>query len=403
MLVLFNHDKRIFIRYGGNENSGVPKKELVLVDENGNIDESTPLLFNYEKITSITAYRIDFETLTLENATITSRASRVNLIDQYHSIARGIRVVRSNTHIKNIEHKITGEIFKGELLDGVPFIGHSYNGILSIQSCHNILIENFIFQARAYYLQGTYDLTANMSNKLLFKNCGQSNFFGNHMPEYPLMPAFGKWWGVAGTNYCKNMVYDGCNMTRYDAHQGVVNGKILNCTIASIRLTGGGDMQIENTKIYYTHNFSPLQLREDYGCTWRGTVTLKNCEFLDAKGEGALNHILVTRSANWNFGYTTYFPNIVIDNLKIENAKPEMALLYDFDMSIPQTGFLYRSVKDPALAKEGEISADGKPNVNPYTPPEFIKIINNEQNGYDISVPEAPFLENTTVTGAKRK
>ena len=403
MLIVYNENTRHFIRYGGNQNSGAPQKELAVVDKDGNIDPTTPFLFDFDNVSYIVAYRIDVPTLTLENATITSRASQVNLVDQYHSINRGIAVTRPNTYIRNIDHKITGEYFKGELVDGVPFVGHSYNGILGIRSTHNVLVENFTFQARAYYLQGTYDMGASLSNMLVFKNCNQSNFFPHHDPDYPLMPAFGKWWGVAGTNFCKNMIYDGCNLTRYDAHCGVVNGKILNSTIASIRLTGGGDMLIENTKIYYWNPGTPIQLREDYGCTWDGTITIKDCEFADVTGKGILNNIIMHRSSNWNFGYQTTFPNIVIDNLKFENHKPEMSLLFEFEQKANQYGFFYRSVMDKNLAVAGALCSDGRPNENPQTPPKFIKVINNEKNGYEITLPDVPFFKDTELVGIKLK
>ncbi len=435
MLTFFNEKTRHFIRFGGNENSGSAQKELIVVDKDGNIDPSTPFLFDYTNVTSITAYRLDIPTLCLQNGTIISKASRVNLINEYRTINRGIRVIRPNCHIKNIEHKIMGELEKyepvredengisysavsegfyyrdgkiydsnGEIYnnnDVKPFIGHSYNGIISIQNTHNVLIEDFTFQARVYYLQGTYDLTANMSNMMVFKNCRQSNFYGHHMPEVPKMLGLGKWWGVSGTNYCKNMIYDGCQLTRYDAHSGVWGGKIINSEVGSIRLTGGGEMLIENSKIYYWNHISPIQLREDYGVTWRGDIIIRNCELVKIRPELDLKSLIVMQSANWNFGYKTYFPNILIDNLKYENGVKELDLLLDFEQKANSSGFFYRSVRDENLAIPDAICADGKPNANPYTPPKFIKVINNEENGYEIKLPNVPFFRDTELIGVK--
>ena len=399
MLVVFNDDEKVYIRYGGNQDSGSAKHELVLVDKDGNIDESTPWLFDYEKVTKIEVYRADEPELVFENLYVLTKASQVNLVDQYHSIARGIEVHRSNTTIRNVEHKVINEIYRGALKDGVPFVGHSY-GFLAIARATNVLIEDVVFQARVYYLQGTYDFTAHLTNNLLLKNCRQRNFFGRYDYDHPELPSFGKWWGVTGTNYCKNMVFDGCKMTRYDAHCGVVNGAIKNCEISSIRLIGGGDMLIENCKIYQ-NGYSTLQLREDYGCTFRGTITIKDCEYYDTRG--ILNCFMVMQSSNWNYGYTTYFPNIVIDNLKVPERFKELPFLMEFEMKETPSGYFYRSVRDENLAVAGAICADGKPNVNPYTPPEFIKVINNEKNGYELVVPDVPFFKDTKIEGAIKK
>ena len=401
MLVVNNSNTVHYKRFGAaGGHSGSPQKELIIVDKEGNIDEKTPVLYDFEAVTGITAYRIDLPTLTIKNAMIISRASQVNLVDKYYSINRGIRFSRPNVYVTNVRHKITDEILKGTLVDGVPFIGHSYNSFFNMHLTHNVTFEDCTFQSRAYYLQGTYEIGGWMSNMIVFKNCDQYNFFKGD-PEYPLMPSFGKWWGVAGTNSCKNMIYDSCRLTRFDAHQGVVNGVIRNCEIGSIRLTGGGDMLIEGTKIYNWDIGNTLQLREDYGCTWRGTITIKDSEIVDVKGNSALTCVIVARSANHDYGYKTYLPNVIIDNLKIQNAKPEVNLFSDFSMKPNAAGLYYRSIYDPNLAIEGAPAPDGKPNVNPYTPPEFISVINNENNGYELTLPDVPFFRDTKITGVK--
>ena len=400
MLVLTNANTRHYKRYGANNNPGSPQKELIIVDKEGNIDETTPVLYDFDTVTSIVAYRIDLPTLTIKNANIISRASQVNLVDKYYSINRGIRFSRPNVCVTNVRHRITDEILKGTLVDGVPFIGHSYNAFFNLHLTHNVTFFDCTFQSRAYYLQGTYEIGGWMSNMITFKSCDQYNFFKGD-EEYPLMPSFGKWWGVAGTNSCKNMIYEDCKLTRFDAHQGVVNGVIKNCEIGSIRLTGGGNMLIEGTKIYNWDIGNTLQLREDYGCTWRGTITIKDSEIVDVKGNSALTCVLVARSANHDYGYVTYFPNVIIDNLKIQNAKPEVNLFSDFTMKKNAGGFYYRSIYDENLAIKGAPDIYGEPNVNPYTPPEFIKVINNEQNDYELVIPDVPFFKDTKIEGVK--
>ena len=82
MLVVTNSNVFHYKRYGGNANAGSPQKELIVVDEKGNIDEKTPVLYDFNTVTSITAYRIDLPTLTIKNANIISRASQINIVDK---------------------------------------------------------------------------------------------------------------------------------------------------------------------------------------------------------------------------------------------------------------------------------------------------------------------------------
>jgi len=429
MLVLTNPEQRVFIRYGNNENNGTAQSELIVVDAEGNIDPETPFIFDFDKVAGITAYRIDTKPITVKNATFISRASRVNLVDEYRGITGTIAVLRPNTHVFNLFHLITGEIGKYQVVDkdsnplpgytcdwkthivrdpegrevtdghAVGFIGHSYSAFISVRNTHNVLVERVTFQARVYYLQGTYDLGGGMSNKIVFKDCDQTNFLSKDRPDMPRFPGMGKWWGVGGTNYCKNMTYENCRLTRFDAHSGLVNGKIINSEIAAIRLTGAGDMHIENTK-FYGYSTTIISLREDYGSTWRGTITIKDCEFYDVTNRSNLRSIVTCASPNHWFGYPVSFPNFVIDNLKVENANETISFVHD-TKNDPNSPYYYRSVYDPAITKRGEICGDGRENVSPHRPPEFIKVINNENNGYALEVYESEFFKNTELVGVK--
>ena len=57
-------------------------------------------------------------------------------------------------------------------------------------------------------------------------------------------------WGVGETDFCKNVEYNGCTLSRFDAHQGLYNGKIINSELNIIALTGMGEMIIENSTQY---------------------------------------------------------------------------------------------------------------------------------------------------------
>ena len=39
------------------------------------------------------------------------------------------------------------------------------------------------------------------------------------------------YWGLMGSNFCKELHLDGCVISRFDAHCGVTNGSIKNCSL----------------------------------------------------------------------------------------------------------------------------------------------------------------------------
>lgn len=408
LLLIENYKKRHYIRYG-YVNSGSPQKDIIEVDENGNVSPDTPLLFSFDNVDKITAYRIDTRPIVFENARVTTRASQVNLINKYRQMCRGILIKRPNTTFRNIEHKVTGEYGKNELVDGVPFIGHSYNGFLHFMLTHNVLFENMVLQSRVHYLEGTYEIVGSASNKVVFKNCTQSNFF----IEGTQKPNMQKYWGIAGTSHCKNLDYIGSRLTRYDAHEGVVNGKIIDSEIAVIRLIGGGEFRIENTTFYCGWG-SPIQLRSDYGSTFNGTLIIKDTTILD-KEDGIIT-LLTAPSSNWDFGYKTYFPNIIIDNLTIDTPNEIVELFYDCKSSLysennryPNRSLTQQPVHRPDARFQyvfNTVDENGKPytkvvdddiNHNVYTPPKFIKVINCENKNYKLVLCEADFFKETEI------
>ena len=78
------------------------------------------------------------------------------------------------------------------------------------------------------------------------------------------------YWGIAGSSYCKNMTYDGCMLSRFDAHAGIYNGKIINSTINAVEIIGGG-----------THT-------EIFACEINSVCAVENCRlhFFKISGRG---------------------------------------------------------------------------------------------------------------------
>ena len=65
LAVIENKYSKVFIRTGVHAGGGETNKEILLLDENGNIDGSTPLNFDYNSVTALTLYHIDDTVLTV--------------------------------------------------------------------------------------------------------------------------------------------------------------------------------------------------------------------------------------------------------------------------------------------------------------------------------------------------
>src|SRR5690606_33218061 len=65
LITATNSHVRRYIRYGPNQNDGSPQTDIFVVDGEGNVDEDTPIIWDFDQITEITALPIDAATLHL--------------------------------------------------------------------------------------------------------------------------------------------------------------------------------------------------------------------------------------------------------------------------------------------------------------------------------------------------
>lgn len=304
LVVLTDSNVKRYIRKGANQNSGSNQTDVIVVDENGNISPETPLIWDFDAITAALAYPIDTETLTVKGGRFTTIAN--NASSEYNYYARGIQVRRSNTVIDGIYHDIQNE---GKT--GAP-----YSAFVSISCCADVTVKNCTFTGHKKYStigsagtsvsMGTYDIGAATAVNAKFINCNQTNDITD-----------GDYWGIAGTNYCKNLAYDGCAFSRFDAHQGVLNATVKNSVLGhhGIKLIGSGTALIENTTVL---SDSFIDLRSDYGSTWNGELIIRNCKFYPT---GISSNIInAENSEDHNFGYTCYLPQkIEIDGFFVHS------------------------------------------------------------------------------------
>ena len=367
MVFVVNENHKVYIRYGANQNNGSSQTEIVSLDKEGNVDPDTAFLLDYKQITKITVIRADDAPITLHGGHFVTIANQA--IEDYRYYSRNIVVSRSNVTIDGLTYTIEGE---GEH-------GDPYAGFLTIHQSSNMIVKNCYLQAHKYYWcvgsgggapvgMGTYAISIGNSNNILFKNCIQTNFFADDGKTYR-----SGIWGIMGSSFCKNLTYEDSVLSRFDAHAGVYNAKIINSTVAAFRILGGGEIRIENSDIYSNLLIS---IREDYGSTWHGDIVIKNVTLHNTKDAS----LIYGYWYNHDFGYPTYMPeNIIIDNFSITNGE-EVNL------------FTEKFVEQSKYILDDEV--DGKPNVNKTAPPKKV-VIKNNKSGLKFIIPKSDFFKNT--------
>ncbi len=298
----YDSNTKHYIRSGGNADAGSTKVDNLVVDKDGSIDPDAPVMWDFDVITSITVRPIDETVITVGGGVVTTVANKAP--SEYTYYARGILISRSNTVIDGVTHLITGE----------GATGAPYNGFIQIGSCAYVTVQNCVFSGHKTYQSpttkmGSYDIGMGNTISVSFINCVQANDINDN-----------KLWGISGTNYCKNFVYDGCVLSRFDAHKGVTNAAIKNSVIgySGATIIGYGEFLVEDS-VFFTDKI--VTLRTDYGSSWEGDIIIRNTT-LAPLSAGEVNIISGSNKGDHDYGYECHMPtNVIIDGLKVENAK----------------------------------------------------------------------------------
>ncbi len=308
LISVTNSNVKQYIRFGLNQNNGSSQTDLFIVDKDGKVDMNAPIIWDFEQVTDITALPIDENLLKITGGSFTTIANKAESKSTYYN--RGIAIRRSHVLVEGLKHYIEGE---GD--HGAP-----YGGFINIGNCAYVTVKNTILTGHKTYntigaagkpvSMGTYDLSVNRAVNVSFLNCSQTNDIDDN-----------KYWGILGSNFCKNLVYDHCTLSRFDAHQGVANATIRNSTLGhmGVNAIGSGLLTIENSTI---RGRSLVNLRPDYGSTWQGELVVRNCTFVPAGGKPfSASLISGSYSGQHDFGYTCYMPErITIENLQIDDS-----------------------------------------------------------------------------------
>ncbi len=355
LVTVTNANVKHYIRYGLNQNNGSSQTDIFAVDKDGQVDMDAPIIWDFEEITDMAVIPIDETTLTIKGGRFTTIANQAE--SKYTYYMRNIAIRRSNVVVDGLEHRIEGE---GD--QGAP-----YSGFLNIANCAYVTIKNSILTGHKTYRtigragkpvsMGSYDLLANRAINVSFLNCQQTNDIDDRA-----------YWGILGSNYCKNMLYDSCILSRFDAHQGVANATIRNSTLGhmGINAIGSGTFLVENSTI---RGRSIINLRSDYGSTWEGEFIIRDCVFVPSGGRSVSSSLISgSYSGQHDFGYTCYMPEkITFENVRIDDANhPEdyqgPAIFRDFNPKMTSESYeeKYPYIKTQEVILRNVTTASGK-------------------------------------------
>ena len=330
LLEVINADKKVFIRSGGNQNSGSNQMEMLVVDTDGTIDPSTPVIWDFEKLTSVIVYPIDDKPLVISGGKFTTIANQVDGEDYF---SRGILIRRSRVIVRNFSHYVTGE---GE-------VGSPYHGFLNLSRTAYTTIQDCTLTGHKTYYKigalgktssmGSYDVSLSACVNVNFLRCVQSNDIYDESI-----------WGIMGSNFCKSLIYDSCRLSRFDAHQGCTTAEIRNSTLAGLSLIGFGTFTIEDSNVY-SQNF--MKFRGDYGASWDGDIIVRNTTWKVRKVADGYNSIVnAYNTGKNNYGYecrmprTFTFENFTVDDSELNSGTYEDTYIFSN---------VTRNLQDPSL------------------------------------------------------
>ena len=296
-----NADKKQFIRFGLNQNSGSSQTDCFVIDSSGYI--LNKVIWNFDNVTSCVAYPIDETTLTVKGGVFTVIANQAESKYNYHS--RNIKVFRSNTVIEGLTHLVTGE-----LDHGAP-----YSGFIDVQRCAYVTVRDcYLTPRKIYSTIGAAGLPVSMGSYALL-GTSVVDFKIINIKQSGIMDRTR--WGLMATNHCKDILVDGCVMSRFDAHENVANLTVRNTVLGHqcFNAIGHGLMTVENVTAYGS---SFLNLRGDYGSSWDGDIVFRNNTWYPNANVKSPSFIGATNHGDHDFGFPCSMPhNIRIENLLI--------------------------------------------------------------------------------------
>ena len=375
LIKVVNASHKDFIRHGNNQSSGKSRTEIFVLEADGSFAGDNVFAFDFDQITSINITPATDTPITVENGIFHNICCKTvpetSYQNSYTTYQRGFRITRSNVTVKNMTHRMIDEPAIGYYdknasytvddhyqLYGSRHESYPYYGFLRIDDCYALKVLSSSLTGHTMYYQdkpatdstggkipdpvrmGSYDFVIDFSYDITFDGVTQYSETGIGDEKY---------YGIMASNGCKNLYFNNCAINRFDAHMGVWNATIKNTEIGhTLNIIGGGEFYAENLTRTYGKAF--ISLRKDYGASYNGNITLKNCTHTAYTAyntnQGGVPNTTVSSSAImiqsgfstdnsgynaskpngaywlWDFGYTCYMPrNVVIDNYQTAAAK----------------------------------------------------------------------------------
>lgn len=315
-------NRKMFIRRGLNLNAGASARDAFLVDAEGNI--LTDIDWDFDTVTKAFAKCIDDEPIILRGGIFTTVANQGESFYNYHN--RGFVIRRANVTVRDLTHYVTGE---GD--HGAP-----YGGFLVVSSTAHVTFENCILTPHFIYhtpskipgkgvAMGSYDMSLGSSIDVkLIAVCQTVNIKDD------------RYWGIFTSNFCKDLYFENCMLSRFDAHMGVTNVTIKNSAFGHqcINLIGHGTALIENCHVFGRRL---SDLRFDYGSIWDGDIIVKNLNWHPVGNPSWLCLITATNTGNHDFGYECRMAKTVtVDGLTVHDEEcpdTNFYILPDYDIN----------------------------------------------------------------------
>ena len=305
ILELINDNKRVYIRYGANANTGIPQSDTVVIDTHGNLKND--IVWDFDEITRAFIYPIDKTVIDV----VFGRITYMNNVDRTSYAFKNINVTRSRVNLTVMDEGL------------VPLAKKSpYAGVIQTGKCAYVTIKDSNLENKPTVQNaqgvavGTYGMLLQGTISLTLMNV--------HSKE---IPEEFDGWGIMGGNVLKDFKVIDCDLSRIDSHQGTHNMTIRNTKVGSkgITVTGTGLLELDNVTI--TGPRSAVNLRNDYGSTWNGPMKFKDITHKPDSSHNAPYLVYGTPTYTHDFGYDCHFgTSIEIDGYTVHDREEDYLL-----------------------------------------------------------------------------
>ena len=403
LVYIENKMHKDFIRHGSNQTSGATRRDIFVVNKDGTVESDSTAVFDFDNISTIRIFRADEKPITVENGHFINICCRVvqrtvnagkeneykTYANVFHEYQRGFIISRTNATINNVTHAMEGEPDLGwyppeseydpakdtinTATYGSRYESYPYYGFVWVSYSYNFTLNDSQLTGHSTYYEdkpatastgwkvpnpvpmGSYDFVLEISSNIYFNNVTQVNKPSQQSSadagDYSYLTDT-RYWGIMSSNTVKNINFDGCAISRFDAHRGFWNATVKDTYIGhSFHVIGGGLLKVDNVTKGAKASF--IALRGDYGATFDGDMIITNSSH-EARGTynswqanqqspkaiGSNNYVYLVESGFntsnsgynasdpsgaywlWDFGFTCYMPrNITIDNFKSSAKK----------------------------------------------------------------------------------